>query len=76
MDGRGKQLRETANVDLDPAQYVTIDPAFLRPAEVEVLLGDPSKAKRVLGWEPQIQLEEMVREMVDADLVRHRRAQA
>ena len=64
------------HVDLDPAQYVTIDPAFLRPAEVEVLLGDPSKAKRVLGWEPQIQLEEMVREMVDADLVRHRRAQA
>ena len=73
-----KDLIDTAfsHVGLDPAQYVKIDPAFLRPAEVDVLLGDPSKAKRALGWEPKIQLEEMVREMVDADLVRHRRAQA
>jgi GDPmannose 4,6-dehydratase len=63
------------HVDLDPSKYVKTDPAFLRPAEVDVLLGDPSKARRALGWEPKTQLEEMVREMVEADLARHRRNQ-
>jgi GDPmannose 4,6-dehydratase len=55
-------------VDLDWEQYVTVDERFLRPAEVEILRGDPSKAKRVLGWEPEVSFEEMVRLMVERDL--------
>jgi GDPmannose 4,6-dehydratase len=47
---------------------VAIDPRYFRPAEVDTLLGDPSKARRQLGWEPQISFEELVREMVAADL--------
>lgn len=62
-----------ARVGLDPDQYIKTDPAFLRPAEVDVLLGDPSKAKTALNWEPRISLEEMIAEMVDADLARLKR---
>jgi GDPmannose 4,6-dehydratase len=51
---------------------VTTSADLLRPAEVEVLLGDASKARRVLGWAPSCTLEEMVAEMVEADLARHR----
>jgi len=47
---------------------VRIDPRYFRPAEVDSLLGDPSKARRELGWEPRISFEELVSEMVDADL--------
>jgi GDPmannose 4,6-dehydratase len=47
---------------------VAIDPRYFRPAEVDTLLGDPSKARRQLGWEPEISFEELVREMVAADL--------
>jgi GDPmannose 4,6-dehydratase len=47
---------------------VRVDPAYFRPAEVETLLGDPSKAERVLGWKPEITVEEMCAEMVFADL--------
>lgn len=76
--GRTVTVREMirvafAHVGLAPDQYVKIDPAFFRPAEVETLLGDPAKAKAVLGWEAAISLEEMIGEMVDADLQRHRR---
>ena len=46
---------------------VEIDPTFMRPAEVEHLVGDASKARRVLGWEPGTSFEEMIRAMVDAD---------
>lgn len=45
-----------------------IDPRYFRPTEVETLLGDPSKARAKLGWEPVIGIEELVREMVQADL--------
>lgn len=48
---------------------VRVDPRYYRPAEVETLLGDPSKAKEILGWSPEISTEELCREMVDADLV-------
>jgi GDPmannose 4,6-dehydratase len=48
--------------------YVVIDPSFLRPAEVEHLIGDPSKAKHRLGWEPNVGFEQLIRMMVDADL--------
>ena len=45
-----------------------IDPRYFRPAEVDTLLGDASKARRQLGWEPKISFEELIREMVIADL--------
>jgi GDPmannose 4,6-dehydratase len=55
-------------VGLDPADYVRIDPRFLRPAEVEELVGDPGKAREQLGWAPTTSFEDMVRLMVDSDL--------
>ncbi len=57
-----------AHVGLDPKHYVRTDPRFLRPAEVEHLVGDYSKAKEKLGWEPSTSFEELVRLMVDSDL--------
>jgi len=62
-----------SHVGLDWQEYVKTNTAFLRPAEVDVLLGDPSKANRVLGWKAAIGLEDMFREMVDADLARLRK---
>jgi len=62
------------HVGLKMEDHLVIDPAFYRPAEVEVLLGDASKAKAALGWEPEIDLNAMIREMVDADLRRLRQA--
>ena len=53
--------------------HVTVDQRFLRPAEVEVLLGDPAKAKKKLGWVAETTLEQLVREMVEADLERIRK---
>ncbi len=58
------------HVGLAVADHLVLDPTLFRPAEVDVLLGDASKAKRVLGWEPEITLERMICEMVDADLAR------
>src|ERR1700754_3198347 len=55
-------------VGLDWESYVRIDDAFMRPAEVDLLVGDPAKAKRVLGWEPKTNFEQLIRLMVDADL--------
>ena len=65
-----RQLVETAfgHVGLDWQKYVRVDPAFLRPAEVDHLIGDASKAKRVLGWEPSVSFEKLVAMMVDADI--------
>jgi GDPmannose 4,6-dehydratase len=53
---------------LDWQKYVRLDPQFLRPAEVDLLVGDPSKAKQLLGWEPKTTFEELIRLMVRADL--------
>jgi GDPmannose 4,6-dehydratase len=61
------------HVGLVPDDHIVISPEFFRPAEVDVLLGDASKAKATLGWEPQISLEEMIVEMVEADLARLKR---
>ena len=58
------------HADLDWHDYVRTDPAFIRPAEVDLLVGDPAKAKTELGWEPTIGFEGLVRMMVDADLER------
>jgi GDPmannose 4,6-dehydratase len=57
-----------AHVGVDPDDHVRVDPRFLRPAEVERLVGDASKARERLGWEPRVRFEELVRLMVDADL--------
>ncbi len=55
-------------VGLDWEDHVVIDERFLRPAEVDLLIGDPAKAKKVLGWEPSTTFEELVHMMVDSDL--------
>jgi GDPmannose 4,6-dehydratase len=55
---------------LDWEKYVVVDPKFYRPAEVDLLLGDPSKAKAKLGWKPAVDFKTLVRMMVDADLAR------
>ena len=58
------------HVGLPMDDHLVIDPELFRPAEVDVLLGDPAKAKAKLGWEAKITLEEMIKEMVEADLQR------
>ncbi len=55
-------------LDLDWREYVVQDPKFYRPAEVDLLVGDPSKAGRKLGWEPTVDFRQLVRLMVDADM--------
>lgn len=59
-----------ACVGLSLEDHLVIDPQLFRPAEVDILLGDPSKAARVLGWAPETSLQEMIAEMVEADLKR------
>lgn len=71
--GESRSVREFLEeafgyVDLDYKRYVEIDPRYFRPTEVDYLLADASKAKRVLNWEPNIKFHELVRIMVDADL--------
>ena len=58
------------HVGLDWRAYVRVDPRFYRPAEVDLLLADPSKARRRLGWEPRVSFRELVTMMVEADLER------
>ncbi|MBM3782284.1 MAG: GDP-mannose 4,6-dehydratase [Acidobacteria bacterium] len=62
-----------AHAGLDWQQYVRTDPRFLRPAEVDHLIGDPTKAHRQLGWQPSVDFTRLVQMMVDADLARHSR---
>jgi GDPmannose 4,6-dehydratase len=56
---------------LDYRDYVKQDQKYMRPAEVDLLVADPTKARTVLGWEPRVSFEELVRMMVDADVARH-----
>jgi len=56
------------HADLDWGSYVKVDPAFIRPAEVEVLLADPSKGRRELNWQTKVSFRELVVMMVEADL--------
>ncbi|GHA85672.1 GDP-mannose 4,6-dehydratase [Cognatilysobacter bugurensis] len=58
------------HVGLDMERYLVVDPRFMRPAEVDVLLGNPAKAKAKLGWAPKTSLEQLIQMMVDADLRR------
>jgi GDPmannose 4,6-dehydratase len=72
-----RDLVETAfgHVGLDWQKHVRLDPALIRPAEVDHLIGDASKARRVLGWEPSVTFQALVNMMVDADLERLASAQ-
>ncbi|HXS34946.1 MAG TPA: GDP-mannose 4,6-dehydratase [Solirubrobacterales bacterium] len=75
--GRDNSVSDLVNiafeqVGLDPAEYVQQDPAFMRPAEVDLLIADPSKARDQLGWVPKTGFDELVKLMVDADLARLR----
>ena len=75
--GRSHSVRDFvrlafATADLDWEEHVVVDPRFYRPAEVDLLIGDPSKARRVLGWEPHVSFEQLVEQMVAADLARLR----
>jgi GDPmannose 4,6-dehydratase len=67
-----RDLVETAfsHVGLDWREYVVSDPVFMRPAEVDVLLADSSKAEAELGWKPTVDFKSLVEMMVDADLDR------
>jgi GDPmannose 4,6-dehydratase len=71
--GIAHSVRDVVEIAFDHAglsidEHVVLDPSLLRPAEVEHLVGDASKAKRVLGWELEVSFEELIRMMVDADL--------
>ncbi|GAC1326281.1 MAG: GDP-mannose 4,6-dehydratase [Collimonas sp.] len=59
-----------SHLDLNYENYLVIDPQLFRPAEVDVLLGNPAKAQRKLGWKPKTGLEQLIQQMVDADLRR------
>ena len=65
-----RELLEVAfeTVSLNYNDYVEIDPRFIRPAEVELLIGDPTKAKQKLGWEPKVKFKELIEMMVENDL--------
>ncbi|WP_369062379.1 GDP-mannose 4,6-dehydratase [Caulobacter sp. 73W] len=74
--GRTVTVREMCDIAFKAAglnyeDHVVVSEKFFRPAEVDILLGDPAKAKRVFGWEPTTTLEQMMTEMVEADLKRH-----
>ncbi|HEX2085562.1 MAG TPA: GDP-mannose 4,6-dehydratase, partial [Solirubrobacteraceae bacterium] len=72
--GQSHSVRDCVEIAFDQAgldgweRYVRIDPELVRPAEVDHLIGDSSKAERVLGWRPRTSFEELIRLMVDADL--------
>ena len=63
-----------AHADLDWKKHIHVDSSLVRPAEVELLIGDPSKAKQQLGWEPKVRFKELIEMMVDADIRRLSRA--
>ena len=67
-----KELVQVAfdHAGLDWEKHVKLDPAFIRPAEVDLLIGDPAKAKKNLGWTPKVSFEQLVKMMVDADIER------
>ena len=75
--GRAHSVREFlelafTTLGLDYRDFVRIDPKFFRPAEVNYLCGDATKARKVLGWEPRVSFEELVIRMVESDVARER----
>ena len=78
--GRTNSIRDLCriafgHVGLEYEDHVVVSDSLIRPAEVDVLLGDPAKARDRLGWEPEVALEGLIAEMVEADLARHRARQ-
>ncbi|GGI78829.1 hypothetical protein GCM10007973_14370 [Polymorphobacter multimanifer] len=71
LEFKGSGAEETAVDTATGATVMRINPAFHRPAEVELLIGDPAKAKADLGWAPETTLEALCRMMVEADLRRN-----
>jgi GDPmannose 4,6-dehydratase len=71
LEWRGSGEHETGHCTRTGKKLVGVSPKFYRPAEVDLLIGDPAKAKAVLGWEPQTTLEQLCQMMVDADLRRN-----
>ena len=71
-----RELCEVAfsRVGLDYKNYVKKDPKFYRPAEVDILIGDASKARKLLKWEPKIKFKELIEMMVDSDLEKHKKS--
>jgi GDPmannose 4,6-dehydratase len=70
LEWQGTAENERGLCTLTGAELVAVNPDFYRPAEVELLIGDPAKARRLLGWEPQVTLEQLCEMMVTADLAR------
>ncbi|MGH3225097.1 MAG: GDP-mannose 4,6-dehydratase [Streptosporangiaceae bacterium] len=70
QDHSVREFCETAfsHVGIDYSDYVKADPQFLRPADIDLLVGDARKASMTLGWQPTISFTEMVREMVENDM--------
>jgi GDPmannose 4,6-dehydratase len=68
IEWKGKGLEEKGYNKETGKELVVVDPNYFRPNEVDVLLGDPSKAKRELGWEPKVKFKELVRIMMEADM--------
>ena len=73
--GRTTSVRDMCTLafsylDLNMEKHLVIDPELFRPAEVDVLLGNPEKARAKFGWSAEVELKEMIEEMVDADLHR------
>lgn len=71
--GKTHSIRELCSVafshlGLNWEDYVVVDPALIRPAEVDLLIADPSKARQMLGWQPSVSFEELVHMIVQADL--------
>jgi GDPmannose 4,6-dehydratase len=71
--GQTHTVRELVEIafgclDLDWSKHVVLDPSLLRPAEVDLLVGDASKARRILNWRPEVSFDELIRRMVEADL--------
>ena len=71
LDWSGKDENETGIDRKTGKMLVRVNPAFYRPSEVDLLIGDPGKAERELGWKPEVQLEELARLMMDADMRRN-----
>jgi len=73
IDWKGSEENETGNCRKTGKELVKVNPKFCRPAEVDLLIGDPAKAQQKLGWKPETDLEALCRMMVEADLRRNER---
>ena len=69
IEWRGEGVDEVGIDTVTGRDIVRVDPRYFRPTEVETLLGDATKARQKLGWEPEIAFPELVREMVESDLI-------